>query len=135
MEDSYFRPFGLRRLSNQALYSADEVVVIYSRLRDPNMMKYVRNRAAWLGRRDLMIRSPQPALSDDGPIIQGREVASRAECSSEESHTMQSCHTPGPQDPRSTRPRTAKVAVADKENFQSELTHCGFSQEGKKGIY
>ena len=124
MEDSYFRPFGLRGLSNQALYSADGVVVIYSsRLgTTANIMKYVKNRADWLGRQDLMITS---TLSDDG-----RELSSNTECSSEEPH-MRSCQTPEPDDPWYPRPRAAKVAIADKEHFKSELTNCGFSPEGK----
>ena len=51
VEESYFRPFGLRVISNQALYESDLVVVIYSSP-SPNMSKYVRNRAAWLGEQD-----------------------------------------------------------------------------------
>ena len=124
MEDSYFRPFGLRGLSNQALYSADGVVVIYSRLgTTANIMKYVKNRADWLGRQDLMITS---TLSDDG-----RELSSNTECSSAEPH-MRSCQTPRPGDTSSSRSKIAKVALADKEHFKSELTNCGFSTEGEK---
>ena len=131
MEESYFRPFGLRTLSNQALYSADGPVVIYCRLGDPNIMKYVKNRADWLGRQDLMITS---TLSDDEQIIQGREESSNNECSSEEPQLpyMRSCQTPRPGDPKSPRSRIAKVALADKEHFKSELTNCGFSTEGDK---
>merc|ERR1711902_348544 len=72
VEDSYFRPFGQRTLSNQALYSASGVVVIYTRLAAANIMKYVSNRAAWLGRQDLMRSSSSSSstLSDDEPIIQ-----------------------------------------------------------------
>ena len=124
MEDSYFRPFGLRGLSNQALYSADGVVVIYSRLgTTANIMKYVKNRADWLGRQDLMITS---TLSDDG-----RELSSNTECSSEEPH-MRSCQTPRPGYTSSSRSKIAKVALADKEHFKSELINCGFSTEGEK---
>lgn len=49
LEESYFRPFGLRLISNQALYERDLVVVIYSSLSSHNMWRYVRNRATWLG--------------------------------------------------------------------------------------
>ena len=123
MEESYFRPFGLRTLSNQALYSADGVVVIYCRLRDPNIMKYVKNRADWLGRQDLMIpQPPTSTLSDAEAIIQGREVSSNAECSSEEP-IMRSCRPAKPEDLKQSRLRIAKVAIADKEHFTSELTN------------
>ena len=138
MEDSYFRPFGQRTMSNQALYSADGVVVIYTRLGSPNIMKYVSNRAAWLGRQDLMI-TPRPsssALSDDDlPIIERREGSSNSspQCTSEEPH-MRSCQTTEQEDPGYPRPRAAKVAIADKEHFKSELTNCGFSLEGKKHL-
>ena len=123
MEDSYFRPFGQRTLSNQALYSASGVVVIYTKLGAANIMKYVSNRAAWLGRQDLMIPPSSSTLSDDEPIIQR---FSNAQCSSGEPE-MGTCQTPEPEG----KPRAAKVAIADMEHFKSELTNCGFSPEGK----
>ena len=123
MEDSYFRPFGQRTLSNQALYSASGVVVIYTKLGAANIMKYVSNRAAWLGRQDLMIPPSSSTLSDDEPIIQR---FSNAQCSSGEPE-MRTCQTPEPEG----KPRAAKVAIADMEHFKSELANCGFSSEGK----
>ena len=123
MEDSYFRPFGQRTLSNQALYSASGVVVIYTKLGAANIMKYVSNRAAWLGRQDLMIPPSSSTLSDDEPIIQR---FSNAQCSSGEPE-MGTCQTPKPEG----KPRAAKVAIADMEHFKSELANCGFSSEGK----
>ena len=42
LEESYFRPFGQRTISNQALYGGDGVVVLYTTLSSANMIKYVR---------------------------------------------------------------------------------------------